>query len=498
MRNRVGGGFLKIFFYLFSVFALFGCDRGSDAEPTYTLSGTVNAADFSMVDSDVNDPEAAYQSNDDFPIAQEVGTPVSLGGYVNQPGSGMPGRSFLLGDRVDYFSVNLLAGQTVTLMTADYDVSNDLDLYIYDGNQDFVASSINGAGDEQLTIGSSGKYYLRVNAYRGASNYSLVMNFSGFTQGARLSTASDFVENEVLVKLKSSSSELSTLASWGESIGLSLGVKGGADRAMLWQLPKGAVARAAALQQLGVNPEMTDMGNVPEALKSKLQTLYMVKALQQRADVEYAEPNYIVRAMATLNDQYYSRQWHYPLIKLDSAWDLPMGETEAIVAVVDSGILASHPDLKNRQVASGYDFISNAAISGDGNGLDSNPEDVHDGSFFYAFHGSHVAGTIAAESNNNTGVAGVAGTWPVKLMPLRALAPSGSGSVYDIAQAIYYAAGLENDSGVILSGSDVASVINLSLGGPDPSTTLNSAIAAARAAGVIVVAAAGNEGSSVP
>ena len=495
MRNEAGFLFTATFLAFICVFLLLGCGGDSSDTSEYRISGTISAADGSMVDSDINDPEAPYQSNDSFARAQSIGIPISLGGYVNQPWSGTVGRSYFDGDVNDVFEVDLLAGQAVTLVTGDNYSPNDLDLHIYNQRGVLVGSSIRETGVEQLTVSADGTYHVRVEAYSGASNYSLVINYTSLAQQAALSTAGDFVEGDVIVKLKNPSADVASLA---QSVALQPATKGADERPMLWRFPEEADAGAAALRSLGVGFGAADMGIVPKALERKLQTLYRIKALTKRADVAYAEPNYRVRAMAEPNDQYYSRQWHYPLIKVDSAWDLAVGTTEAVVAVIDTGILPGHPDLINRQVATGYDFISDRALAGDGNGLDTDPTDVHDGSAFYAFHGSHVAGTIAAETDNDIGIAGVAGSWPVKVMPLRVLGPSGTGSMYDIAQAVYYAAGLVNDSGVTLVGGDVASVINLSLGGPDPSLTLDSAIADARAAGVIVVAAAGNAASHFP
>ncbi len=94
----------------------------------------------------------------------------------------------------------------------------------------------------------------------------------------------------------------------------------------------------------------------------------------------------------------------------------------------------------------GYDFVSDPASAMDGDGIDPDPSDAgaqNPGTSI--FHGSHVAGTIAAQTNNGMGVAGVG--WNTRIMPVRALGKGGSGANYDIMQAVRYAAGLENDSG---------------------------------------------------
>jgi serine protease len=197
-------------------------------------------------------------------------------------------------------------------------------------------------------------------------------------------------------------------------------------------------------------------------------------------------------ALATPNDTHFGLQWHYPLINLPAAWDLTTGSTSVEVAVIDTGVLLNHPDLQGQlDVGAGFDFVSDAARANDGGGIDANADDPGDGGGLQrsSFHGTHVGGTIGAATNNGSGVAGVA--WDVTLVPLRVLGVGG-GTSYDIRQAVRYAAGLSNDSGT----SHAVDVINLSLGGTGFSSLDQSAYDAARAEGVIVIAAAGNSNSS--
>jgi len=179
-----------------------------------------------------------------------------------------------------------------------------------------------------------------------------------------------------------------------------------------------------------------------------------------------------------------------PLLHLPDAWAITTGDNAVIVAVIDTGE-TPHPELTPRQIA-GYDFISSAANAGDGDGRDADPTDVGDGDGVHpsSFHGTHVAGTIGASTNNATGVAGV--TWAGKIMHLRVLGVDG-GTDADIANAIRYAARLTNASGTLPAVR--ANVINMSLGGPGSSSTVQSAVTAARGQGVVVFAAAGNENS---
>jgi serine protease len=166
-----------------------------------------------------------------------------------------------------------------------------------------------------------------------------------------------------------------------------------------------------------------------------------------------------------------------------------------VVAVVDTGVLSSHPDLAG-QLVDGYDFVRDKDSAGDGDGIDPNPEDP--GSSFAggsgSFHGTHTSGTVAARGNNRIGVAGSA--YSSRVMPLRALGADGSGTSYDVNQAIRYAAGLVNDSATL--PQKAADIINLSLGGGPFSQSDQELFNEVREAGVMVVAAAGNEASSVP
>jgi serine protease len=208
--------------------------------------------------------------------------------------------------------------------------------------------------------------------------------------------------------------------------------------------------------------------------------------------VEYVERVGYAYRMATPNDPSYGSQWHYPQIGLPTVWDTITG-AGVIVAVIDTGMRMDHPDLAGIAVT-GYDFIDNPA-NGDGDGEDPDPTDPGCPNIDPTdpSHGTHVSGTIAALTNNFQGVAGVnwGGATPIRIMPLRVLGQvmpfsdpnnCGVGTYTDIIQAIDYAA---------LHG---AKIINMSLGGSAGSSTMDTAIANAKAQGVTLVAAAGNGG----
>lgn len=219
-----------------------------------------------------------------------------------------------------------------------------------------------------------------------------------------------------------------------------------------------------------------------------VRVLQQVQAVQ---GVQNAESNLRVRALAVPNDPLYSRQWHYKNMNLPAAWDLNTPAIESIVvAVVDTGI-TKHPDLDSRVLA-GVDLISSAANAGDGDGVDTDPtdngKDLPNGGSSY--HGTHVAGTIGASSNNGVGVAGV--TWSGRnILPVRVLGTQG-GSTADIIAGVTWASG-GSVPGVRVNTTP-ARVINMSLGGSGaPSSQLQSAINAATERGAILVVAAGNE-----
>ncbi len=228
-----------------------------------------------------------------------------------------------------------------------------------------------------------------------------------------------------------------------------------------------------------------------------------MQALAANPDVEYVQPDAIMRAMVTPNDSRYGEQWHYvggaSGMNLPAAWDIATG-TGVVVAVIDTGI-TSHADLSANIVA-GYDFISDSAAARDGNGRDSNPQD--EGDWFTgaecgvsynsnsSWHGTHVAGTIAAVTNNASGVAGVA--YNAKVQPIRVLGKCG-GSLSDIADAIVWASG-GTVSGIPANPTP-AKVINMSLGGSGAcDATYQNAINSAVSRGTVVAVAAGNSNAN--
>lgn len=228
--------------------------------------------------------------------------------------------------------------------------------------------------------------------------------------------------------------------------------------------------------------------------------LAVAEKLMERVDVEYAEPDQLFEHTLVPNDPLYSQQWHYfgtYGINLPAAWDITTGSSSVVVAVIDTGI-TNHADLSGKTV-SGYDFIADPFVANDGGGRDSSPTDPGDWTLYgecysgsparnSSWHGTHVAGTVGANTNNSIGVAGV--SWGAKILPVRVLGKCG-GYLSDIADGMRWAAGLPVSG--VPANANPAQVLNLSLGGSGAcGTTYQNAINDILAAGSTVVVSAGN------
>jgi thermitase len=192
----------------------------------------------------------------------------------------------------------------------------------------------------------------------------------------------------------------------------------------------------------------------------------VLSSLRQSGLFEYVEPDYYGHTAAQPDDPSYIAQWHLPRIGTPLAWSLTTGSDAVVVAVVDSGVYGRHPDLASKLVP-GWNFVKDNADTSDVMG-----------------HGTAVAGTVAAATNNGIGVAGV--NWRSRIMPLVAVDEKDFSAYSDIAAAIEYAA----DHG--------ARVINVSIGGRNSSYTLQRAVDYAWSKGALVFASAMNQGIAEP
>lgn len=224
---------------------------------------------------------------------------------------------------------------------------------------------------------------------------------------------------------------------------------------------------------------------------------------KQNPAVAFAEPDYIITADSGSSsgripdDPFYDQQWSLQKIGVSIAWEVTTGLPDVLIAVVDSGVQLDHPDLADKIWTNPGEIPGNQ-LDDDGKGK---VDDVHGWHFYHQDtnlgfvpaedanvsddfgHGTHVAGIVAASTNNQTGISGI--SWNSRIMPVKVLDQYGSGFYSDIAAGIIYAA----DNG--------AKIINLSLGGVQPSELLRSAVDYAHNHGALVIAAAGNSGAAV-
>lgn len=233
----------------------------------------------------------------------------------------------------------------------------------------------------------------------------------------------------------------------------------------------------AAVERFAVAHGGTHHGEVPRIGVHVLrfptganQTALLAR-LRADSSIAYAEPNGVARTQAIPDDPGYPNQWGLATIKAPQGWDLQQGDPAVIIAVIDTGIDLHHPDLSSKQVPGwNYDAFSpgyNTTDTTDNNG-----------------HGTHVAGIVAAATDNTLGVAGACPRCLV--MPVKVLGADGGGTYDAVASGIIYAA----DHG--------ARVISMSLGGSASSQTLQDAVNYAVSRGALLIAAAGNDGTNLP
>jgi len=265
-----------------------------------------------------------------------------------------------------------------------------------------------------------------------------------------------------------------------------------------------AQGRALGVQRLRRTAVGSDVV-VADRKLDRVEAETLMRQLAADPNVDYVEVDKLNHAYLTPNDTNFSQQWDLGTgvggMYATTAWDVTNG-SGAVVAVLDTGI-TSHSDL-NANVLPGYDFIVDTFVSNDGNGRDADPSDPGDayaanecGSGIPAssssWHGTHVAGTIAAVTNNSKGVAGIA--YGAKVVPVRVLGKCG-GYDSDIADAIIWASG-GTVSGVP-ANPNPAEAINLSLGGSGAcGSTTQAAINGAVSRGTTLVIAAGNDNTNV-
>jgi len=301
----------------------------------------------------------------------------------------------------------------------------------------------------------------------------LGVTFVLFSSSIRYSGNSDFVPGEVLVKFRSGLAE---------------------------QTARSALARIGA--ELLQNFSKINVWHLK--LADDMSVTTAIDKLQKLSSVEYAEPNYIYHTCVVPNDRNFASQWGLHNTgqtngKVDAdidapeAWDIQTGDESVLIGVIDTGVDYNHEDLMNNIWTNpGEDIWSEPNNPSSGNGVDDDGNDKVDDWKGWNFisnsndpmddnsHGSHCAGIIAAEGNNSAGIAGV--NWNAKILPLKFLNAMGEGTTDKAIEAILYAIDMS------------VGILSNSWGGVDESLALRDAIAEANEAGVLFMAAAGNDG----
>ena len=488
-----------------------------DPNQKHSISGKILASRSSLVDSDVNDEESTPVPNNKISEAQKLFTPITLGGFVGRPGAGPEGAVNTNGDVSDFYEISLPGYGYVELRTADHEEA-DLDLYAYTTQCTDESCFSNDCGQEAEAEGAVTQsiqvskidrllnissqpvaLFIEVCAVTGSSNYTL--SVGGSSQTSAVSTDDNFVPGEIIVEFeRTSRKRVLNKNKRGEFSYRGLRkVAGEVTRPSLFQISsedQDIVTKKSFFSDKRILEKRKHVAEYYPELLAKWDTVQTLNMLRQDPNIVSANLNYILETQAIPNDEAYELQWHYPMINLPDAWDITTGDSSVLVAVIDGGFI-DHPDYRGKMTP-GFDFIRDTERSYDGDGIDPDPYDRERGDLRYGdrsnFHGTHVAGTIAANTNDGDDRGVAAGvSWGASIMPLRTCGKGGCDS-YGIIQAVLYASGQENDSGMIPDRT--ADIINLSLGGPNYIEQFEQVYLSARDRGIFIVAAAGNDNNS--
>ena len=478
----------------------------------YTVSGRVLADPILAADSDLNDPARAPRSNDGFSLAQEISADTEVRGYITRTPTGRAADNFAtVDDRVDVFTAELEAGQVISLSIADFSPQTsdqlDLDLYLYDSGGDLVSSSIAFSAEvEQITVTRAGRYFIAADAFAGGSNYSLVISDAATTGGvsaAQVNVAT--MADDQVITLDADAERLSGLIGHAGDTGTG---QAGPARRLRTAHARDARATRPARGPLSAGFPERVFGVAARSAGTtrydrKLALLAHIKATNHRAGRTVVTALHYPR-LHGLPPEDPELQWNLPLVEWQEALDTVEAAVpdpdRPLIAVLDSGVFSSHPKIAP-VLEDARDFVPSFI---DGDGFDAEAEedvavDESNTDECFDFHGTHVA-SIAAAAREGGRIGGrtMVGALPFADLMVLKLGynrdPQCRLIVGDVAGAIRYAAGLPNSSGRLPPRP--ADVINMSFGGTEPNPATRAAIREAAAAGVILVASAGNEGDT--
>ncbi len=494
-------------------------DDGVPTLERHTISGELAGNDVFQADSDVNDPFTAASDNNSFATAQILPNPAIVKGFVTATPTGVDSDRFAsTADVVDVFRISAFASQSIFLEIADFNTdapgSVDLDIGLFDESGALLDVSLSVENSfESLLVPADGNYLLVVNAFSGKSNYTLSIttefvsaNFDSqisvdtlrLDQLTLTSQPKDIENREFVTRMRESAESHSAITFEATGATLSLDKEHAANIFANYQRKTGTSngGKQKTLMSMHAPASVTRNANI---LPDVVSMLELIKDMNSREGADTFLPlDYPSTLQAFNSDPVPDRfiQWNLSEIGWTEAQNqlptIPFRK-RPIVAVIDSGFFVGHPDLEGVLVDQ-RDFVPGFI---DGDGLIADASDdvfVNDDPACHSFHGTHVA-TIAAAPQNSIGVTGVAPG--IGLVGIKVGHNTGQncGLAGDIANAILYAAGLPNSSGSTLD--TVADVINLSLGSRFLDPRVNNAVQRAVAQGVIVVAAAGNDGAPV-
>lgn len=467
---------------------------GDTAPPPVVVAGQINIEANSRVDSDTADnlDQGLATTNNSLAAPQFVPSVLLAAGYLSGSSGSYPpiGNNAAFAFRTDIqdvFELPLLPGQNLALQTfntrADA-LGGPTQVNVSIRRRNFPYATVafaNTVGEDFANVAlpteeAVGNYLVALSVADDSKPIRYVLSTSPVADASGMPLTwpdAPFVTGEAIVKV-------------GDNVALASALKRAPMKTIRQLDPQHRLVRMESMKSRSTRDPLQ-------------QTIDWIESLRDEPEIASAQPNYLLYSQnSPTTEPLYLRQWHYGLINAPIAWQLaPEGGAGVTVAVLDTGLFRSggqwHPDLDANVVnplPDGADLVSGSLDDDDEHGPDDNPADPGDPVGGSVYHGTHVAGTIAARADNNLGGTGIA--YGASLLPVRVLSGSGTGSAADLLDAIRWVSGAGDD--------DVpkADIVNMSLGGLPFLQPMQNAIITASNKGVIFVAAAGNQNSGIP